>query len=345
MTHAMYCDLRKRKLVDYIAIFLIIVALCNPPCVEKNSVKLIFKDFVFNKESSNDLTIFKKNADLIVRSHEVQCYGVVYDAERDPPGQRSIYISPENTSEESYRLGTFLQFPMSSPVNPRLLAAMGFFYLGEKDKVRCFQFHSCVEGWTREDYVTSSRWHKKDCSFIHELYIKSLDLTQILRSRSGKSNYKNHSSNFSRPCGPEATTSFFIHSPRYLKNSTNSTASTSEKQFFLPPCCQTHQRDGKSTHKNLTSTSLKPIVLRAPTLVFTAPSTNITTSTSGFQIQAKQVFTKITDSKLKSCVVNVGGVININEKENCSYNCDRNTNCRKCWFSKNSSSFDDQKDL
>ena len=85
---------------------------------------------------------------------------------RDPPGQRCIYIPPGNNNEESYRLSTFLKYPSNTPVNPRLLAASGFYFTGFKDRVKCFCCGMCVENWQQGDDVTASRWHRHDCKMM-----------------------------------------------------------------------------------------------------------------------------------------------------------------------------------
>ena len=88
---------------------------------------------------------------------------------RDPPGQRSVYVPPGDTAKESYRLSTFVKFPKECPANTRSLAGAGFYYTGYKDRVKCFSCGLCVENWTQEDDVTSSRWHHDDCQMIlHE---------------------------------------------------------------------------------------------------------------------------------------------------------------------------------
>ena len=85
---------------------------------------------------------------------------------RDPPGQRSAYIPPGDNQTESYRLSTYLRFPSASPANPRVLAAVGFFYTGYKDRVKCFSCANCVDNWTINDDLTSTRWHKHDCAMM-----------------------------------------------------------------------------------------------------------------------------------------------------------------------------------
>ena len=84
----------------------------------------------------------------------------------DPPGQKSVYIPPGDTSKEAYRLSTFLRFPQTAPVNPSELALIGFFYTGYKDRVKCFSCAISVEGWMVGDDPKDSRWHRPNCAFI-----------------------------------------------------------------------------------------------------------------------------------------------------------------------------------
>merc|ERR1739838_677302 len=98
---------------------------------------------------------------------EIEHDGELYDRARDPPGQRSIYIPPGETSSESYRLSTYIKFPVVSPVNPRQLASSGFYFTGYKDRVKCFSCSLCVENWVQGDDVRLPRWHRDNCDFIH----------------------------------------------------------------------------------------------------------------------------------------------------------------------------------
>ena len=77
-----------------------------------------------------------------------------------------MYISPGDTTKEVYRLTTFLKFPPQVPVNPQILAAVGFFYTGYKDRVKCFSCGLSVENWMVGDDVQESRWHKENCAMI-----------------------------------------------------------------------------------------------------------------------------------------------------------------------------------
>nr|CAB3225556.1 ZF(RING)-14 zinc finger protein [Phallusia mammillata] len=97
-------------------------------------------------------------------SHLVEADGNIYD--RDPPGQRSIYIPPGDTFKESYRLSTFIKFPQEVPVNPRHLASAGFYYTGYKDRVKCFGCGLCVENWVVGDDVRGAQWHRSDCVLV-----------------------------------------------------------------------------------------------------------------------------------------------------------------------------------
>ena len=38
---------------------------------------------------------------------------------------------------ETYRLSTFHQYPRDTPVDPRQLAAHGFYFTGYRDRVKC----------------------------------------------------------------------------------------------------------------------------------------------------------------------------------------------------------------
>ena len=49
----------------------------------------------------------------------------------------SLFIGDHN--KETYRLSTFHHFPIHAPVDPRLLAAHGFYYIGYRDRVKCFR--------------------------------------------------------------------------------------------------------------------------------------------------------------------------------------------------------------
>uniref|UniRef100_A0A8B9RX99 Uncharacterized protein n=1 Tax=Accipiter nisus TaxID=211598 RepID=A0A8B9RX99_9AVES len=72
-------------------------------------------------------------------------------------------------AQEHYRLGTFVEFPLSCPVSTSALAQAGFIYTGEGDKVKCFSCNTTIEGWAPGDSAVET--HKKlspNCKFITE---------------------------------------------------------------------------------------------------------------------------------------------------------------------------------
>ena len=95
----------------------------------------------------------------------IQHDGRLLNANRDPPGQHSVYIFPGDHRTEVYRLITFDKFPPASPVNPVLLARNGFYYLGYKDRVKCFDCANIIQDWTHQDDALSTEWHQSHCQF------------------------------------------------------------------------------------------------------------------------------------------------------------------------------------
>jgi len=110
---------------------------------------------------------------------ELQHDGVVYDKPKDPPGQKSVYIPPGDTSKEKYRLSTFLKFPKTS-MDLVGLAAAGFFYTGFKDRVKCFSCGQSVEDWLPEDNVKDSRWHRSSCVHFHRKNFSNIPKSRSL---------------------------------------------------------------------------------------------------------------------------------------------------------------------
>jgi len=97
---------------------------------------------------------------------EIEAEGKIIERYRNPPGQKSVYIFPGDTSEESYRLSTFFHFPKDLLVDLPLLAKAGFFYTGYKDRVKCFVCSNCVEHWTPNDGPKDAHWHQSNCALI-----------------------------------------------------------------------------------------------------------------------------------------------------------------------------------
>jgi len=95
----------------------------------------------------------------------IQHDGCLLNANRDPPGQHSVYIFPGDHRTEVYRLITFDKFPPASPVDPVLLARNGFYYLGYKDRVKCFDCANIIQDWTHQDDALSIAWHQSHCQF------------------------------------------------------------------------------------------------------------------------------------------------------------------------------------
>lgn len=101
---------------------------------------------------------------------DLQHDGQTYKRQRDPPGQKSLYIAPGNNSEEKYRLGTFYKFPTEEiPVDPISLAQCGFFFTGYKDRVKCYSCGINAENWVLGDDPSSSKWHYENClHMVHQ---------------------------------------------------------------------------------------------------------------------------------------------------------------------------------
>ena len=49
-----------------------------------------------------------------------------------------VYIPPGNLCCEKYRLATFAKFPAKT-IEASILAMNGFYYTGDKSKIRCFR--------------------------------------------------------------------------------------------------------------------------------------------------------------------------------------------------------------
>nr|CAB3225565.1 baculoviral IAP repeat-containing protein 7-A [Phallusia mammillata] len=93
--------------------------------------------------------------------------GIVNTKQRDPPGQKSVYILPGDTEREVYRMTTFKQFPQHVPVDPVLLARSGFYYSGYKDRVKCFSCGIAIDNWVERDDPRSKQWHTDDCKLAN----------------------------------------------------------------------------------------------------------------------------------------------------------------------------------
>ena len=97
---------------------------------------------------------------------------------RDPPGQRSIYIPPGNTEEESYRVTTYTRFP-NRTIDIRQLAKYGFYYVGYQDRTKCFCCGVSVQSWTQDDNPASSIFHNYDCEFSTGIFTRNIPINNF----------------------------------------------------------------------------------------------------------------------------------------------------------------------
>jgi hypothetical protein len=68
---------------------------------------------------------------------------------------------------ESTRLGTFYDWPATAVAKPSDLAANGWFYTGQHDRVRCAFCRGVLHHWTKDDVPSSEhRRHFPDCPFV-----------------------------------------------------------------------------------------------------------------------------------------------------------------------------------
>ena len=76
----------------------------------------------------------------------------------------------KNMANYTDRLETFERYPIK-PYHPRPseLAALGFYYLGIADKVKCFSCNSCVCNWESTDLVLNEhyRWALGHCPYLN----------------------------------------------------------------------------------------------------------------------------------------------------------------------------------
>lgn len=70
---------------------------------------------------------------------------------------------------EVKRLSSFKNWPVSSPVKPKDLAAAGFYFVGRDDQVRCFRCDLTLRKWEKEDIpFEEHKNHKPMCPFVRE---------------------------------------------------------------------------------------------------------------------------------------------------------------------------------
>ncbi|XP_047491533.1 death-associated inhibitor of apoptosis 1-like [Penaeus chinensis] len=85
--------------------------------------------------------------------------------EPEPRGERRFH-QLSSLQLESVRRRTFASWPSAS-VDPDALARDGFFYMGEKDHVRCVFCGCHIGAWTPNDHVrTDHARYSPECSFV-----------------------------------------------------------------------------------------------------------------------------------------------------------------------------------
>jgi len=115
-----------------------------------------------------------------INNNEIVSDGRIITTVRDPSGQFSTYITPGDTRMELSRITTFQKFPSHVPINPCNLANNGFFYTGNKDRVKCFDCAQSVDNWTITDDPLSVAWHRTDCQMITRHFTSNVPLTAMI---------------------------------------------------------------------------------------------------------------------------------------------------------------------
>ncbi|XP_076301090.1 uncharacterized protein LOC143219133 [Lasioglossum baleicum] len=98
-----------------------------------------------------------------------------------PPGTGETLLAQQTHSSndevdnidyhfEQARLESFENWPVPHIMEPKRLAAAGFYYTGEGDKVKCFECHVVIGRWVEGDnpMVDHQRWSAR-CRFIREI--------------------------------------------------------------------------------------------------------------------------------------------------------------------------------
>nr|XP_031289323.1 baculoviral IAP repeat-containing protein 7 isoform X1 [Camelus dromedarius] len=89
------------------------------------------------------------------------------EEEEEGPGALSARPAFPGMGSEELRLASFYDWPLTSAVQPELLAAAGFFHTGQQDKVRCFFCYGGLQSWERGDdpWTEHARWFPR-CEFL-----------------------------------------------------------------------------------------------------------------------------------------------------------------------------------
>lgn len=107
-------------------------------------------------------TIFLKDPDKHLSSNRLITDDPLHD-------EVDNVISSNDFHSEAIRLESFQHWPCMS-MKPEKLAAAGFYYTGESDKVKCFECHVEISQWLPDDdpMVDHQRWSAK-CRFIRNI--------------------------------------------------------------------------------------------------------------------------------------------------------------------------------
>ncbi|CAH1246363.1 BIRC3 [Branchiostoma lanceolatum] len=84
---------------------------------------------------------------------------------------------PKDLNTELHRVHTFFGWPEGTPVRPEVLAKLGFFYLGVRDKVECAFCGGVLHQWEEgDDPKTEHKRHYPHCPFIRDCATSNVPL-------------------------------------------------------------------------------------------------------------------------------------------------------------------------
>ena len=153
--------------------------------------------------------------------NKIQHDGRILETTRHPPGQHSVYIRPGNNNSEIYRLTTFEKFPSAEIINPCHLANNGFFYVGYKDRVKCFDCAQTIQDWTLGDDPSSTKWHRPHCQMVQRKFYTNIPIFTLCKDKPQSSlqttnpagQTKPQSQNRQQPHDPLSKTNFTLMFP------------------------------------------------------------------------------------------------------------------------------------
>uniref|UniRef100_H2YP72 Uncharacterized protein n=1 Tax=Ciona savignyi TaxID=51511 RepID=H2YP72_CIOSA len=95
----------------------------------------------------------------------VQCDSRLVPSTEEVPPEHCSYIRPGDTFDETYRKSTFRHYP-NQDVNCIKLAKAGFYFLGFRDRVKCYSCGQVHEDIRHNDDLSIPRCHLDDCEHI-----------------------------------------------------------------------------------------------------------------------------------------------------------------------------------